>query len=188
MKILGGQLKGRNFYMPFGIRPTQNLLKKAVFDILGQDITGLSFLDLYAGSGAMGLEAVSRGASAVVMIERDMKCVSVIEQNFKLLNTESFHTNHVVINSDVFVAIKQFARQEKKFDIIFLDPPFDQELTKKTLKTLMTHDILHPHCFIIAQSDKRDTTAELGGRFQTMTQRKYGASILTIYTAQGHEL
>ena len=62
MKIIGGKFKNRNFYMPATIRPTQNMLRKALFDIIGQDFEGLTFLDLFAGSGAMGLEALSRGA------------------------------------------------------------------------------------------------------------------------------
>ena len=68
MKIIGGKFKNRNFYMPATIRPTQNMLRKALFDIIGQDLEGLTFLDLFAGSGAMGLEALSRGGAMQLYI------------------------------------------------------------------------------------------------------------------------
>ena len=183
MKILGGQLKNRNFYMPAHIRPTQNLLRKAVFDILGEQIEGASFVDLFAGSGSMGFEAISRGAKTVVWVERDPKCVKVIEENVQLLCPEA-SANHCVMPGDAFTAIRHLHRGKKKFDLAFLDPPYGEELAKKTLKTIFDHDILRPHCFIISQSEKRDLLTELGGRFKTLTQRAYGASILTIYEGQ----
>ena len=85
MKILGGKLKGRNFYMPAEIPPTQNLVRKAVFDILG-DINGVEFLELFAGSGAVGFEAFSRGAKMVTLVERVSSCLEVIHKNLQLLD------------------------------------------------------------------------------------------------------
>jgi len=70
MKIIGGIYKGRNFYMPAGIRPTQTIARKALFDILGQDMEGVTFVDLFAGSGAIGLEAISCGAEKVIFVEK----------------------------------------------------------------------------------------------------------------------
>ncbi len=184
MKILSGKLKGRNFYMPKDIRPTQDRLRKAIFDIFGQDLSGYSFLDLYAGSGSIGLEAISCNASSVIFVENDSRCAQLIEDNLtalKLLENETVVCPFQVIAMDVFRMIEQFYRRKKMFDIIFLDPPYYAELGKKTLKTLYERDILTPTSFIIVQHDKRDILPEPEAGFFLVRQRSYGNSELTIY-------
>ena len=81
MKILGGKFKSRNFYMLKDTRPTQNLTRKALFDIIGHDLSDMEFLDLFAGSGAVGLEAVSMGAKKVTFAEKNIRCVDIIYEN-----------------------------------------------------------------------------------------------------------
>src|SRR6185503_17966489 len=130
MKILGGSLKGRNFFMPATIRPTQDSLRAALFDILGHDLSDLRFLDLFAGSGAVGLEAISRGAKEVFFVEKDPANAKIIQGNLEHLKIGYPHIFHKVINADVFAAIKDMARREERFDIVFFDPPFDQKLAK----------------------------------------------------------
>ena len=184
MKIIGGQFKGRNFYMPSGIRPTQSIARKALFDILGQDLEGVTLLDLFAGSGAVGLEAISRGAAKATMVEKDSKCVDVITENIDLLSiepNESGETPYEVVQSDAFAAIKLFARQEKKFDVIFIDPPYGQGLAKKALKTLGGYDILQPNCIVVIQHEKREILPQKQGRFLAFRQKKYGSTFFTIY-------
>lgn len=183
MKILGGKYKGRNFFMPKGLRCTQNLVRKAVFDILGQDMEGLKWLDLFSGSGAIGLEAISRGAQKVTFVEKDSKCFKVIETNVNLLELEPYENYEwpcEIIQADSFAAIKQFAAKGAKFDIIFMDPPYGQELAKKALKVLNAYDILHPNCRVIIQHDKRDILPKDLGRFLFVKQKKYGSTYLTI--------
>ncbi|MBN1869733.1 MAG: RsmD family RNA methyltransferase, partial [Candidatus Omnitrophica bacterium] len=139
MKIIGGQYKGRNFYMPAGIRPTQNIARKALFDLLGQNLEGITLLDLFAGSGAVGIETISRRATKAVIVEKDPKCVDVISENIGLLSigpNEPGNLPYEVIQMDAFAAIKMFAHQGRKFDVVFMDPPYGQGLAKKALKTL----------------------------------------------------
>src|SRR3989338_8645565 len=93
MKIIAGQFKGRNFFMPEGIRPTQNLTRKALFDLLGHDLTGLTFLDLFAGSGGVGLEALSRGAQKVTFVEKDENNSQLIRENLDLLGVPLLGSN-----------------------------------------------------------------------------------------------
>ncbi len=180
MKILGGSLKGRNFYMPADIRPTQDLTRAAVFDLLGHDLSDLRFLDLFAGSGAVGLEAISRGAKEVVLVEKDPKNTKIIQENFELLKIGYPHIFHKVINADVFVTIKDIARREDRFDIVFFDPPFDQKLAKKILKHLMAYAILHAHSYVIAQYGRDDSLPDLEGRFKILKKRSYGSSQLSV--------
>ncbi|NTV29829.1 MAG: 16S rRNA (guanine(966)-N(2))-methyltransferase RsmD [Candidatus Omnitrophica bacterium] len=181
MKIINGEYSGRNIYMPAHIRPTQNLVRKAVFDIIGHDLTGLSFLELFAGSGAIGFEALSCGASEVVFIEHDPKCVEVIEENLQILQPAARGLSATLLQQDSFFAIKEFARQGKKFHVVFFDPPYGLKLAKKTLKTLMSHDILHPSSYIIAQYDTAERMPEVEGSIRLIKDKVYGSSRLTVY-------
>ena len=184
MKILSGSLKGRNFFMPKDIRPTQDLVRKAVFDILGQDLQGMEFVDLFAGSGAVGLEAVSRGAKSVIFVEKERKFANIIEENLRLLDIKSYENPTMayrVLPEDAFKTIKNLSKQKGRFDVVFLDPPYGRELAKKTLKTLGLHDILQPTCLIIVQHDKHEILPETSGRFFRIRERKYGSSVLTLF-------
>jgi 16S rRNA (guanine(966)-N(2))-methyltransferase RsmD len=181
MKIINGEYSGRNFYMPYGIRPTQNLLRKAVFDIIGQDLSGLSFLDLFAGSGAMGLEALSCGAAEVCFVEHDARNVKVIEDNLVLLEPAKRGLRARVLHQDSFATVKQFAREGRKFHVVFLDPPFDKKLGKKTLKALLTHDILTPLSYVVAQYGLDERMPETAGQWSILKHKQYGTSWLTVY-------
>ncbi len=184
MKIISGKYKGRKFFMPKGIRPTQDVVRKALFDLLGQDLTGLSFLDLFAGSGAMGLEAASRGAKEVVFVEKERFCFQTINENMIRLNIpvlDKDRTFFDMLQADALATIKDYARRGRKFDIVFADPPYGRELAKKTLITLKGHDILHPDSIVVIQHTKHEILPETEGRFFINEERRYGATLLTFY-------
>lgn len=186
MKIISGTKKNRNFYMPAGIRPTQNLTRKAIFDIIGHDLEGYEMLELFAGSGAVGLEALSHGARKVTFVEINPKCFSVIEDNVHLLGFKEpgLPSDRVeLINGDAFIAIKNMVRQGRKFDLVFLDPPYTEDLLKKVLKSLCVHDIFKPNSLLIVEHRKDENLPELEGRFLLVTHRKYGISSLAVYQA-----
>ena len=184
MKIISGTLKGRNFYMLAGIRPTQDKIRKALFDLIGHHLRGITFLDLFAGSGAVGLEAVSLGASRVVFVEREERCARVIRENIETLSL-TFHekgsASLSVVPQDAFKTVKEFHQKGEKFNFIFIDPPYERQLGKKTLKTLSAYDILHPNCSIIIQHDKREILPETEGRILRVKERKYGSTVLSFY-------
>ena len=184
MKIIGGQYKGRNFYMPAGIRPTQNLARKALFDILGQDMEGLSFLDLFAGSGGVGLEAISRGAREVVFVEKDPQCAEIVTDNVGLLRIDhqKVTVRIEVLAMDALAAIKEFARRKRVFDIVFVDPPYSRGLARKALKTLEAHVIVHPNSYLIFQHDQDEILPESSGRFLALRQKRYGRTYFSIYS------
>ena len=183
MKILLGNLKGRNFFMPFDIRPTPNVMRKAIFDILGQDVEELSVLELYAGSGAVGFEALSLGAKRVTFVESDPRNIQILEDNCLMLglDRESGPRRFEIVHADIFFAVKQWSRTDRKFDLVFADPPYNDDLAKKTLKHLSAHDILQPNCLLIIQHHKRENLPEVSGRFNLIKQRIYGSSNLSIY-------
>ncbi len=178
MKILGGQYRGRNFYMPSEVRPTQANLRAAIFDLLGQDIEGLTFIDIYAGSGAVGLEAVSRGAAEVVMVEKEAKHAQIIRENCMLIDLD-LGGQVKIIEGDALATIKVLASQKRTFDIVFYDPPFGRRLGKKTLKVLDDNDILSALGFLIIQCDTTERL-EIPEKFKVIIERTYGSSALTI--------
>ena len=178
MRILGGKYKGRNFYMPEGIRPTQNVLRAAIFDLLGHDLSGLTFLELFAGSGAVGLEAISRGADEVIMVEHNDLNAKTIRENGELLGIE-FGGKFSLVHADAFSYVKRLSEEQKRFDIVFFDPPYAQKLAKKTLKLLSSRDILHPQSLVMVQCEVSEKI-EIPDQFTMLTQRRYGSSYLTL--------
>ena len=175
--------------MPKGIRPTQDKVRKAVFDILG-DIEGLSFLELYAGSGAVGLEALSRGAAEVLMVELNRDCQLAIRKNM-----ESFKaTACALYPQEAQKAIELLHKGNKSFDVIFFDPPYyvgntfrvlpepeGVSLAKKSLQTLGAYDILAPNGLVVAQHFKRDDLPRVAGNLVIVKESRYGDTILSIY-------
>jgi 16S rRNA (guanine(966)-N(2))-methyltransferase RsmD len=176
MRIISGKYKGRTIKMPKGIRPTQDKVRKALFDILG-DIKGLSFLELFAGSGAVGIEALSRGAKEIVFIEKDKRCAKKIKENLSSLSLLSYR----IIEFDTSKVIRHLNQNGKQFDIIFLDPPYYGDLSKKTLQTLGAYDILAPNGFIIVQHFKKDILPERIGNLIILRQAEYGDTLLSFY-------
>lgn len=186
MRILGGKFRGRNIYMPAAIRPTQNVTKQAIFNLLGQEFQGLEVLELFAGSGAVGIEALSRGAKAVTFVEHDPKCVEVIRKNLELLGYDLTMQREMVcevIHTDAFAAIKGLAGRNRKFDLIFFDPPYGLDLGKKALKTLKAYDILHANCFVVVEYSKRERLPDLEENFKLVTERQYGKSFVAVFQA-----
>ncbi|MDI6840352.1 MAG: 16S rRNA (guanine(966)-N(2))-methyltransferase RsmD [bacterium] len=124
MRITGGEVGGRRIKVPRGIRPTQDKVRTAIFNILGDRIKDVKFVDLFAGSGSVGIEAISRGASEVIFVEKSRKVVSVLNENLKSLG---YMEKSKVINGD---ALKV---KLKTPDIIFADPPYDMGFAKKVI-------------------------------------------------------
>ena len=178
MKILGGKYKGRNFYMPEGIRPTQHVLRAAIFDLLGHNLTGLSFLELFAGSGAVSLEAISRGAETVVMVEHNDLNAKTIQENCELLGID-LGGEFSLIYGDAFSELKRLSEEKRQFDIVFFDPPYAQKMAKKTLKLLTSRDILHPQSLVCIQCEASENL-DIPEDFTLLTQRRYSSSYLTV--------
>jgi 16S rRNA (guanine966-N2)-methyltransferase len=178
MKILGGKYKGRNFYMPDGIKPTQNVLRAAIFDLLGHDLSGMAFLDLFAGSGAVGLEAISSGAQKVVMVENNDLNARTIRENCELLGID-LGGNFSLIHADAFTTVKRLSEEQRQFDIVFIDPPYGLKLAKKTLKLLSSRDILHAQSWVLVQVESSEKL-EIPANFTVINQKRYGSSYLWI--------
>lgn len=183
MQIISGFLRGRRIKFPEHIRPTQNKVRKAVFDCLGDFALGASFLELFAGSGAVGIEALSCGAKEAVFVDSDMACLKAIESNLRYLSLSQFR----ICEMDSLSAIDFFAKEKSSFDIIFLDPPYAKGLElKKCLLKIAACGILTPLGIVISQHQRKvELPEEAGnGRGRSLLlfkQKKYGDTVLSFY-------
>lgn len=177
MRITSGKYKGIEIKAAKGIRPTQDNVRKAVFDILG-DLEGISFLELFAGSGAIAFEALSRGAAEAVLVEYNADCLLAIRKNIIASFKE---TACSVYPAQADRAIKEFHRKGRHFEIIFSDPPYYRGLAKKTLQSLAAYDILTPNGFLIIQHFKKDDLPVSAGDLTLFKQKSYGDTRLSFY-------
>ena len=180
MRVITGQAGGRKLKAPKGMdtRPTSDRTKESLFNIIGQRIIDATFLDLYAGTGAIGIEAISRGALKAVFVENNPRAIRIIRDN---LNSTGLADMAEVISREVDVAIQTLSKGPRKFDIIFLDPPYLRDLVQKSLVTLDKNKILATEGLVITESSKLDTLPEKAGSLEMLRQEKYGDTILSFY-------
>jgi 16S rRNA (guanine966-N2)-methyltransferase len=184
MRIIGGEARGRTICLPRGyrIRPTSDRVKKSLFDIL-HPVAGKSFLDLYAGSGNVGLESLSRGALWAVFVERDLRLVETIRKNLDQL---AYRGKSEVIAAEAAKGVGLLARKQRRFDFIFADPPYDEGLAVETLKWLEKGDLLTGNGVIVLQHSIREMLEEWKIQAMAVTdQRRYGDTILSFLKRTG---
>ena len=183
MRIIGGRARGLRIHAPRGgaVRPTSDRIKESVFNILSS-AEGRSFLDLFAGSGNMGLEALSRGASRVVFVEQNRRCVEAIRRNLVLLKTES---PWEVIESTVERGLKRLEGRSGRFDVIFADPPYDRGWVAKTLKALGEGGLLAEDGLLIIQHSVLERLEEDVLSFRLESQRRYGETLVSFLKTKG---
>ena len=179
MKIIAGEYKGRIIEMPGGIRPTSDKVRKSLFEILKNRIEGAIFLDLYCGSGAMGIEALSRGAEKAVFIDNSHNCVSVLKRNLDKMGISK--NSYDIYSKDCVHGIDMLQKTGCSFDIVFLDPPYYTGLAKNTLIGLSGCDILTPNALVIAEVFKKEGLPEGLGDFKKIRSSKYGDTLLEFF-------
>ena len=161
MRVIGGILKSRKLYFPktFKTRPVTDRAKETIFNVLGELVGARRVLDLFAGSGSLGIEAISRGAEGALFVDNASICTQCIERNLKNLEISRKGS---VLKSDISQAIEKLEKQSKKFTLIFLDPPHNKGFIKKTLHRLDGSDIVALHGIIVAgHSDKEGLPEKL---------------------------
>lgn len=180
MKILTGSLKGRAIvYTPhLELRPTGDKVRKAIIDILQQVIGGQRVLDLYSGTGALGLEALSAGASFVCFVEKNAGRSRQIELNLKRFDRSG---QAEVVNKDAFSAMTRLSHQNEIFDLLFMDPPYAEGLCLDTIREAEKLGLVMPGGFVVAECRKRDDLPEELGSLRQVMTRKYGQTKLVIY-------
>lgn len=185
LRVIGGELRGRRLRAPAGVlvRPTADRVREALFDILGARVSGSAFLDAYAGTGAVGVEAVSRGATSATFIEKDHGAVGLLRQN---LDHAGVGARTRVVARDLAAAIRTLEGDGARFDIIFLDPPYEGGELDRALRLVGTSRLLAEGGLVVAEHDARDQPP---GTPQLRPARtvSYGRAALTFFrpTAQG---
>lgn len=177
LRIVGGKFKGRALKAPKGAatRPTQGMLREAVFNICQSEVTGGAFLDLFAGSGAMGLEAISRGAAHATLVEKDRHAIAAIRENIASLQVES-ETSLMTCSAEA--AIK---RLSSPFDIIYIDPPYDLP-TAPLVEQILAHKLLALYGLLFIEERFRKTaTAPQFTSLSWISSRKFGEALLHQY-------
>ncbi len=181
MRIVAGKNKGNILKSPkdLSVRPTSEKVREALFDILGTSIEEICFLDLFAGSGAVGIEALSRGAKKVIFIEKEPKCIKIIRENLE--KTENSQ-NAVVFKIDFLPGLKLLAKKKYLLDYIFLDPPYNRGLINISLLEISKLPILRKNGLVIAQHYKKEKVMEkLLNNLKLYNQRRYGECYLSFY-------
>ncbi|MDD2396848.1 MAG: 16S rRNA (guanine(966)-N(2))-methyltransferase RsmD [Tissierellia bacterium] len=155
MRIISGTNKGKKLYAPEGarVRPTGDKIKEAIFNIIGPIDEESIILELFAGSGSMGIEFLARGAKHCTFIDVSRKSLNYVKKNLELC---SFIGKAKIILSDYEKAIISLSKNDEKFDYIFADPPYDKKLCNKTLNTIIQYDILKYGGLLIIESDKSE--------------------------------
>ncbi len=187
MRVISGRAKGKRLQAPRGknTRPITDMIKEALFNVLGADIVDSVFLDLFAGSGSVGIEALSRGAERVLFVDSSAEALNTINNN---LNNCGLNEAAEVYRNDVFRVLAILEKGLVKFDYIYVDPPFDQEhLFNKVMDRLGAGIILHPEGIVIIRAQRKKNMREKYNVLSRFRLNQYGESVLHYYCLDKEE-
>ena len=180
MRVIGGAAKGRRLKVPKGsaVRPTADRVKESLFNILPRDLSGAWVLDVFAGSGNLSIEALSRGAEHAVLIDASQRAAAMIRQNLRRLGLEA--------QCEIWIApaaraMRSLARRHDSFDYIFLDPPYDQRLAPRSLALIAQCLLLRSTGTLVIEHSGREHLNEAYEPLRLHDQRRYGDTRLSFY-------
>ncbi len=176
-RVIAGQYRGRRLQVPNGesVRPTTDRVKEAVFNILGP-LDDLSVLDLFAGSGGLGIEALSRGASNVHFVESSSATSRILRSNLETLSIENGWT---LTNMPALRALNRLKKESVRFDLVFLDPPYKTNYLAEVLEPGLLSDVLAPRGRVVAESSSV-AKLKVPEAWEIITERRYGTTSIRI--------
>lgn len=176
MRVTGGIGRGRRLKVPSGsrVRPTSDKVKQALFNILGDRVADAAFLDLYAGAGGIGIEALSRGAGRVVFVDSSRGSLAVIKQNIEQTGLGE-RAQVVPAKAEAFLR-----KSSESYDIVFLDPPYAEEM-QPLLELIAGSEIVKPEGVVIAEHFKKQPSPEKAGSLSLYREARYGDTVLAFY-------
>ena len=180
MRVITGTARGRKLKTPanYDIRPTTDNVKEAVFNIIQFDVEGRRVLDLFAGTGQLGIEALSRGAQSCVFIDENREAVRIVKENLKTCGFSAPVLQENALN---------YLRRGERFDLIFLDPPYDAGLYEPVLNTINLVDNLSDGGIIICEARREIPLPELSAPYRKGKEYRYGTVKICIYTKESRE-
>lgn len=178
LRVITGKYKGRKLEAPedYNVRPTTDKVKEAVFDILMNDIYGSTCCDLFAGSGSLGIEALSRGAQMCWFCDSDRNSIRLIKKNISIVGASS---EARVVTGDYKKCLRKI---DGKIDIFFVDPPYESGLYETVLSQIDILDLLSDEGIIITEHDSRQDMPDQIGNLVKTKVKKYGRTVLSLYT------
>lgn len=179
LRVTGGTLGGRRLRAPRGgVRPSADRVREATFARLG-DLAGAAVLDLYAGSGVLGVEAISRGAASVVFVERAPGSLSVLRANVELLGLGPVAR---IERGDAPRTVRRLGRSGQRFDLVLLDPPYAGDELGRALEALVASGVLARGAMVVVESGRRHPVPEVAG-LAPLDERRYGDTVITRLSA-----
>ena len=186
MRIISGTARGTKLFTLEGqtTRPTLDRVKEPLFNIINFDLEDAVVLDLFAGSGALGLEAISRGAKKVFLCEKNRNAANIVEKN---IEKTKFQDQAMLIRNDFEKAISFIEQLNEKIDVVFIDPPYKTDLIKKSLEKILDSDILNDDFIIIAETDEPERILKDINilNINVFDTRKYGRVSLIFLNRKG---
>jgi 16S rRNA (guanine966-N2)-methyltransferase len=176
LRVAGGDARGRRIKAPKNIRPTQGMVKQAIFNMVGARIEGARVLDLFAGSGALGIEALSRGAQHVTFVDQQPRGLAILRQNLDALG---FKERAHVVRNDVVRWLEASHDAVTAADFVFLDPPYDDVVLDRSLQVL---DRAVSDATVLAEHSRRHQMPQLT-RLHVNRERRYGDTVVTVFRA-----
>jgi 16S rRNA (guanine(966)-N(2))-methyltransferase RsmD len=182
MRIVGGEARGRPLraVKGAGTRPTADRVRQSLFDLLGQRMDGLLVLDLYAGTGALALEALSRGAAKAVLIEKEPQAFDVMFMNAEELG---FSPRCTLLREDVGRELPRLRGQQ--FDLIFSDPPYAMHVAQSTIANLAANHLIAPGGRVVLEMGRREEMPACPGGLNVVDERRYGDTRVVVVRADG---
>ncbi len=184
MRIISGTSRGRRLSAPSGhtLRPTSDRVKESIFNILGAEVEGKAVLDLFAGTGNLGIEALSRGAKKTIFVERAREAIRMIQKN---LIRCGFSDEAEIIPKEVNRAIGILEARKESFDLILMDPPYEKGWIQRTLVKLNNHNIYHEGSALVIEHGRREPLPQKTGRWTIIKQRMIGDTVISFLQANG---
>lgn len=184
MRVISGEYGGRPLKAVPGnnTRPTTDKVKESVFNLIGPYFNEGQVLDLYSGSGSLGIEAVSRGMDRAVLVDAHFKAVQVIHENVKMTKAED---KFVVWKKKASQALEQLAKKGDMFDLIFLDPPYAKQEIESTIEELLKKNLLNNRALIVCETDAKTALPDhFDEKCQLWKVKEYGSTKITVYEVE----
>ena len=178
MRVVSGNLRGMKLNTIEGetTRPTRDIVKEALFSIIQSYVQDAVFLDLFAGSGAIGIEALSRGAKNAIFVDLNPKCVAVIRENVQKGKLSDISR---IYNTDYKMALKKL--KGETINIIYIDPPYHKDMGVDAIERISEYDLLADNGLIVIETDTNDEVTDCIGKFEKFNYKRYGRNILSLY-------
>jgi 16S rRNA (guanine966-N2)-methyltransferase len=178
LRVIGGRLRGKKLHSVPGCltRPTANRVRESVFNILAGEVTGVKVLDLFAGTGILGIEALSRGARYTVFVDQHRQPLSVIRKN---INSCGFDAVSRVLGCDLGLDFDWGSTAGGGFQLVFMDPPYNRDFVQSTLTRLHASRLLEKDAIVVVEHSPKEPVGEAVSPFVLRDQRKYGKTLVS---------